>query len=802
MAEVVGLAASIIQIAGAGAKLSVALYNFTSSAARADQDIKGIADDVELTANALESVGKVFESEDARSIVSKKAIQDANNIIKKCQSVFDEVSEMVEKRRKMGKDRKKSLSMMGKLAWPMKEQRVELNRRRLESLKNSLVLLLHVLQLAQGQSRGRMEKSVMEEERDKIRELHQRQQDSLKSLQALENRFCNVALDDEETLRGSSISSRVPTLTLMADTQAMEMPPLEKDARSKANTITIDLSGADDSNTSDSDATMTDEDDEHISIEELSRAAKHVTKLLKRITVLQKSLDNNEKPHRKRRVHKIYQRFCRKFESGINVAPGASSPTYASPEKQAPNQDTQGFDLDLDFAEDAGALENFDFDSFLHVPSESTAFSVADFDFEFEPASQQLDDATLVSLEQSQPHLSDTRGMVIQAPVPPGAAHINPKSLTLEEKPRPQLKRGRPKPGKKYSGSQQTSVRQPSNDKEAEKTPAIEHVQPRPKPAPSIVPDHHKPNMEFNSAPAPPGMPPQLSPQNIAQMMRPSRSHSYGTTTSQDQPSRSAHLYGQQLLQKIESPKSPMTGQGAASQQNPSLSGEPQQRVIPLASHQQAQVQQQQLLLPPPEQFQALSQQARVQAQTQRQAAIQAQRQSTAGHSPSDTRNGISDTEISPGDIPLPESIADSNLPSYIDRRNVLKRSRSRSDVGESLGLAELMTQHSRGNAPSVKRKKKSIHSSRPTIGLSGPSSAAEGFQPDDGTKQDDGHSHNKKKKPRMGSDTDGSYPKDAFDFSLEQKEKEESIDLASSLDSRIKDIVDVLLEQWTVPVC
>jgi hypothetical protein len=154
MAEVVGLAASIIQIAGTGAKLSVALYNFTTSAARADQDIKDIADDVELTSNALESVGKVFEAEDAKSLISKKAISDANNIIKKCESVFNEVSEMVEKRRRVGKDGKKSLSVMGKLSWPLKEQRIELYRRRLESLKNSLVLLLHVLQLAQGQARG------------------------------------------------------------------------------------------------------------------------------------------------------------------------------------------------------------------------------------------------------------------------------------------------------------------------------------------------------------------------------------------------------------------------------------------------------------------------------------------------------------------------------------------------------------------------------------------------------------------------------------------------------------------------
>jgi hypothetical protein len=154
MAEVVGLVASIIQIAGAGTKLSSALYHFTTSAVRADQDITDIASDVELTSNALESVGKVFETEDAKSIVSKKAIQDANSIIKRCEAVFTDISELVEKRRKTSKNGKKNVSVMGKLSWPMKEQRVELHRRRLESLKNSLVLLLHVLQLAQGQAHG------------------------------------------------------------------------------------------------------------------------------------------------------------------------------------------------------------------------------------------------------------------------------------------------------------------------------------------------------------------------------------------------------------------------------------------------------------------------------------------------------------------------------------------------------------------------------------------------------------------------------------------------------------------------
>jgi hypothetical protein len=154
MAEVLGLVASIVQIAGAGAKLSSALYTFTHSAVRADQDILGIASDVELTSNALESVGRVFETEDTKSIIAQKAIRDAKSIIKLCEHVFTDISELVEKRRKLSKEGKKTLSVMGKLSWPLKEQRVELYRKRLENLKSSLVLLLHVLQLAQGQARG------------------------------------------------------------------------------------------------------------------------------------------------------------------------------------------------------------------------------------------------------------------------------------------------------------------------------------------------------------------------------------------------------------------------------------------------------------------------------------------------------------------------------------------------------------------------------------------------------------------------------------------------------------------------
>lgn len=154
MAELVGLTASIVQIAGAGTKLSTSLYNFAGSVARADQEIADIAGDVELTTKALASVGTVFKNENTRSIVSELAIQDAGEIIKRCEATFREISEVADKRRKICKDGKRSLSTLGKFSWPLKVQKVELLRRRLDRDKNSLMLLLQVLQLANGQAKG------------------------------------------------------------------------------------------------------------------------------------------------------------------------------------------------------------------------------------------------------------------------------------------------------------------------------------------------------------------------------------------------------------------------------------------------------------------------------------------------------------------------------------------------------------------------------------------------------------------------------------------------------------------------
>lgn len=154
MAEVVGLAASIIQIGGAGTKLSIELYNFVSTASRAKTEIVKIASDVELTSKVLGNVGEVLAADDAKKLVNQDAVQHAKDLIGQCEEVFKELSSVVEKTRNTGKDGKPRVGFRAKMGWPMKEQRVELLRRRLETLKSSLLVLFYVLQLAHDKARG------------------------------------------------------------------------------------------------------------------------------------------------------------------------------------------------------------------------------------------------------------------------------------------------------------------------------------------------------------------------------------------------------------------------------------------------------------------------------------------------------------------------------------------------------------------------------------------------------------------------------------------------------------------------
>lgn len=101
MAEIAGLAASILPLEGAGVELSKSLYSYASSAVRAEGESSNLAGDVKLTFSALERVGQTLQTEDTSSALTRRAVDDAAEIKQRCEAVSTEISTIVKKRWKV-----------------------------------------------------------------------------------------------------------------------------------------------------------------------------------------------------------------------------------------------------------------------------------------------------------------------------------------------------------------------------------------------------------------------------------------------------------------------------------------------------------------------------------------------------------------------------------------------------------------------------------------------------------------------------------------------------------------------------
>lgn len=151
------VASGIIGVASVGVKLSTTLYTYASSVANADKDMTDIAGDVALTSNVLNNVGTFLQDPDTIAIASGTALTDASSILKRCRDAFTEIEALISKSDKpghVGENWGRKPSKRAIFAWPLKSSRAELLKKRLESLKSSLMLLLHVLSFARDRANG------------------------------------------------------------------------------------------------------------------------------------------------------------------------------------------------------------------------------------------------------------------------------------------------------------------------------------------------------------------------------------------------------------------------------------------------------------------------------------------------------------------------------------------------------------------------------------------------------------------------------------------------------------------------
>lgn len=137
-----GLSA-VAGVATAGVQLSKFLYDLYSTVKASRQEIQDVANNVSLLAMVLEELDSVLCDDESK--FKSELREAAQTIALRCASIFKDI------RNHTGADpglkEKKFYKMV---AWYFKRERVKPLRSSLESLKSTLTILLHVVQLAKS----------------------------------------------------------------------------------------------------------------------------------------------------------------------------------------------------------------------------------------------------------------------------------------------------------------------------------------------------------------------------------------------------------------------------------------------------------------------------------------------------------------------------------------------------------------------------------------------------------------------------------------------------------------------------
>ena len=206
MAETLGLVASVVQLAGAGLKLSQALYQYADSVATADRRIRDIAKEIKLTSFVIEELGRVFKQDDTSGLISKSAVETANETLKECSAVFEEIETTLNKSKK-GK--------MGRLMLPFRENKIELLRNHIDKLKSTLQLLMQLLTYAYQVTSNQLDREAEARQREEIKQLDEKQKSSTKKyeelLRSISNSDTNTLVDEDEHQQDDGSGSNMTT---------------------------------------------------------------------------------------------------------------------------------------------------------------------------------------------------------------------------------------------------------------------------------------------------------------------------------------------------------------------------------------------------------------------------------------------------------------------------------------------------------------------------------------------------------------------------------------------------------------
>jgi hypothetical protein len=144
--EALGIAASIIQVADLGAKLSVRLFSFYHRYKNADQSIQNLSSDVALTCAILRELGEIVEKDEQAQLCSEEAFRTLQAILGQARDVLEQIKSMISY---SDHPRKTPLQQVTqKLRTILREPNLDPLKGNLERLKSTMLLLLNVIMYA------------------------------------------------------------------------------------------------------------------------------------------------------------------------------------------------------------------------------------------------------------------------------------------------------------------------------------------------------------------------------------------------------------------------------------------------------------------------------------------------------------------------------------------------------------------------------------------------------------------------------------------------------------------------------
>jgi hypothetical protein len=145
--EVIGVIASIAQIANLGIKLSVKLCTFYRRVKDANQSIQSLSSEVSLTCTILQELGAALCRDEQAKVCSEKAFKTTQEVLGECIIVFNRIDEATEEENtRAGKGRFQLRAQKFTIAFMSSD--IDLLRSNLERLKSTMLLMLNVIMYA------------------------------------------------------------------------------------------------------------------------------------------------------------------------------------------------------------------------------------------------------------------------------------------------------------------------------------------------------------------------------------------------------------------------------------------------------------------------------------------------------------------------------------------------------------------------------------------------------------------------------------------------------------------------------